>query len=50
MRVRIVRGGGIAGVLTETSLDDADLALVTWDRDLGGAAAAAGLAVVPKPG
>src|SRR3954470_2785379 len=26
MRVRIVRGGGIAGVLTETSLDDADLA------------------------
>lgn len=28
MRVRIVRGGGIAGVRTETSLDDANLAPV----------------------
>ena len=45
-----LRGYDAVHLATALSVDDADRALVTWDRDLGSAAVAAGLAVVPKPG
>jgi predicted nucleic acid-binding protein len=44
-----LRGYDAVHLATALSVDDADLAVVTWDRDLGRAAVAAGLAVVPRP-
>jgi uncharacterized protein len=45
-----LRGYDAVHLATALGVDDAALVLVTWDRDLGGAAVAAGLTVAPKPG
>jgi predicted nucleic acid-binding protein len=45
-----LRGYDAVHLATALSIDDAELALVTWDRDLARAAGAAGLAVVPRRG
>jgi len=44
-----LRGYDAVHLATALSVDDDGVALVTWDGDLGRAAAAAGVAVVPKP-